>query len=288
MNSDSKMSADSKISMEDPSEFRPEFKDKTEFRDFNIHTVPDRVKKVYQAMHKNQTLQFVKDKMEKWCKFDHAEMSVLEALETLSTFLDECDPDVDIPNAMHGFQTAEGIRKAHPDKEWFQVAGLIHDIGKLMAVWGEPQWCVVGDTFPVGCAPSKHIVFDAKFFADNPDMKDEKLNTKFGIYTENCGLENVLMSWGHDEYLYQVLKANTCHLPDEALYAIRFHSFYPWHMSGDYNYLCNNKDMEMLPWVKEFNKFDLYTKCPDIPDIDSLIPYYSDLVEKYVPGKLKW
>ena len=57
-----------------------------------------------------------------------------------------------------------GIRKAHPDNEWLQVVGLIHDIGKIMAIWGEPQWCVVGDTFPVGCAPSKHIVFDAKFF----------------------------------------------------------------------------------------------------------------------------
>jgi len=60
-----------------------------------------------------------------------------------------------------------GIREKHPDKEWFQVAGLIHDVGKIMAVWGEPQWCVVGDTFPVGCAPSKNIVFDAQFFAGN-------------------------------------------------------------------------------------------------------------------------
>ena len=57
-----------------------------------------------------------------------------------------------------------GIRKAHPDKDWFQVTGLIHDIGKIMALYGEPQWCVVGDTFPVGCAPAKSIVFDAKFF----------------------------------------------------------------------------------------------------------------------------
>jgi hypothetical protein len=23
------------------------------------------------------------------------------------------------------------------------------------------------------------------------------------MYEENCGLESVLMSWGHDEYLYQ-------------------------------------------------------------------------------------
>ena len=68
----------------------------------------------------------------------------------------------------------------------------------------------------------------------------------------------------------------------------RFHSFYPWHTSGDYNYLCSKKDMDMLKWVNEFNQFDLYTKCPDIPDMDELIPYYKNIVEKYVPGKLKW
>lgn len=33
---------------------------------------------------------------------------------------------------------------------------------------------------------------------------------------------------------------------------IRFHSFYPWHCSGDYDYLCNDEDKEMLKWVKEF------------------------------------
>lgn len=59
-------------------------------------------------MHKSQTYSFVKEKMDKWCKLDHAEMTVMEALDTLSDFLDECDPDVDIPNAVHAFQTAEG------------------------------------------------------------------------------------------------------------------------------------------------------------------------------------
>ncbi|XP_052232580.1 inositol oxygenase-like [Dreissena polymorpha] len=276
------------VQMEDPSEFTPEHKDKSEFRDFRMHNVPERVKRVYSEMHRKQTYAFVNQKMSEWCRFDHAEITVMEALEILSSYLDESDPDVDMPNSIHAFQTAEGIREANPDKEWLQVTGLIHDIGKLMAVWGEPQWCVVGDTLPVGCAPSKRIVFDAQYFAENPDMDDPTLNTRLGVYTENCGLENVLMSWGHDEYLYRVLNANTCHLPDEALYAIRFHSFYPWHTSEDYMFLCNNKDLEMLQWVREFNKFDLYTKCPDTPDIEQLKRYYGNLVEKYVPGKLKW
>ena len=46
---------------------------------------------------------------------------------------------VDIPNSVHAFQTAERIREVHPDKLWFHLTGLIHDIGKIMAVWGEPQ-----------------------------------------------------------------------------------------------------------------------------------------------------
>lgn len=34
----------------------------------------------------------------------------------LDDLVDESDPDVDFPNSFHAFQTAEGIRKAHPDK----------------------------------------------------------------------------------------------------------------------------------------------------------------------------
>jgi inositol oxygenase len=241
-------------------------------------------------MHSTQTLDYVKKKNEYWCQFNHGEMSIMEALSKLNSFVDESDPDVDVPNSVHAYQTAEGIRKKHPDNEWLQVTGLIHDIGKVMALWGEPQFSTVGDTFPVGCRPDKSIVFDAELFKENPDLQNDKLNTKLGIYEENCGLSNVCMSWGHDEYLYRVLTApiNKCYLPEEALYCIRFHSFYPWHTSGAYMYLCNNKDLEMMKWVNEFNKFDLYSKCPDIPPLEELVPYYTKLVEKYIPGKLKW
>ena len=62
-------------------------------------------------MHKNQTHAFVKEKMDKWCQLNHAEMTIMEALDVLSDFLDECDPDVDIPNTVHAYQTAEGMIK---------------------------------------------------------------------------------------------------------------------------------------------------------------------------------
>ncbi|NWI30474.1 MIOX oxygenase, partial [Sula dactylatra] len=79
-------------------------------------------------------------------------MSVMEALELLDQLVDESDPDVDFPNSYHAYQTAEGIRRAHPDKGraadpprttrspyWFHLVGLLHDLGKVLALFGEPQ-----------------------------------------------------------------------------------------------------------------------------------------------------
>ncbi|NXG65819.1 MIOX oxygenase, partial [Hemiprocne comata] len=66
-------------------------------------------------------------------------MTVMEALELLDQLVDESDPDVGFPNSFHAFQTAEGIRRAHPDKDWFHLVGLLHDLGKVLALFGEPQ-----------------------------------------------------------------------------------------------------------------------------------------------------
>lgn len=38
----------------------------------------------------------------------------------------------------------------------------------------------------------------------------------------------------------------------QAFYIVRFHSFYPWHTGGDYQQLCDEQDLAMLPWVQEF------------------------------------
>ncbi len=47
-------------------------------------------------------------------------------------------------------QAAEAIRAdGHP--RWFVLVGLIHDLGKVLCLYGEPQWAVVGDTTSVSC-----------------------------------------------------------------------------------------------------------------------------------------
>lgn len=249
----------------------------------NYEAAPDHVREFYRLNHANQTRDFVLAKKHQYGSLDRRSMSIWEALEYLNTLVDESDPDTDLSQIEHCMQTAEAIRRdGHP--RWMVLAGLIHDLGKILCLYGEPQWAVVGDTFPVGCAWSKAIVF-REFFAANPDSKVPEYQTKFGVYGENCGLDRVDLSWGHDEYLYQVVKRR---LPDEALYMIRYHSFYPAHREGAYDYLMNNKDREMFAWVKKFNPYDLYSKGAERPNVEQLRPYYDELIHEYFPEKLAW
>ncbi|XP_019399380.1 PREDICTED: inositol oxygenase [Crocodylus porosus] len=263
-------------------------KPKADFRNYTEGTLLDRVYNTYLLMHTHQTVDFVRRKHAEYGACSHRRLSIMEALDLLDDLVDESDPDVDFPNSYHAYQTAEGIRKAHPDKDWFHLVGLLHDLGKILALSGEPQWAVVGDTFPVGCKVQKSVVFSDSTFHDNPDTFNPLYNTEYGMYQPHCGLENVLMSWGHDEYMYQVMRFNNFTLPLEAFYMIRFHSFYPWHTCGAYMHLCSPEDRRMLPWVQLFNKFDLYTKNEDLPDVTQLRSYYQSLVDKYCPGQLYW
>lgn len=262
------------------------------FRDYSEDVedpVKERVRRTYDLMHTNQTVEFVKGKRRDWLRLSREKMTVREALEKLNDLVDESDPDTQLPNLVHAFQTAERIRKEQPALDWLQLAGLVHDMGKVLALHGEPQWAVVGDTFPVGCRWSDSIVYGRKSFRDNLDRHVPKYADPCGIYEPGCGLDALLMSWGHDEYLYEVLRRHPgCRLPEEALYVIRFHSFYPYHTGGAYTQLANARDRKMYPWLILFNRYDLYTKSEEVPDIEALWPYYQRLIDKYLPGKLSF
>ena len=154
----------------------------------------------------------------------------------------------------------------------------------MLCLFGEPQWAVVGDTFPVGCAFSDRAVYP-EYFALNPDAQHPIYPTENGIYEPQCGLDHVHMSWGHDEYIFHVVK--DC-LPIEALYALRYHSFYPWHKEGEYQHLANDRDREMLTWVKAFNRYDLYRRATRSRNSTTLRPFYDDLIAEFFPEPLNF
>uniref|UniRef100_A0A2I3HFN5 Inositol oxygenase n=1 Tax=Nomascus leucogenys TaxID=61853 RepID=A0A2I3HFN5_NOMLE len=91
-------------------------KDKASFRNYTSGPLLDRVFTTYKLMHTHQTVDFVRSKHAQFGGFSYKKMTVMEAVDLLDGLVDESDPDVDFPNSFHAFQTAEGIRKAHPDK----------------------------------------------------------------------------------------------------------------------------------------------------------------------------
>jgi inositol oxygenase len=257
-------------------------KAKEAFRNYRALVRPG-VREFYRLNHQHQTLDFVVAKKREFLPLAKRRMGVWEAMEFLNTLVDDSDPDTDLTQIEHLLQTAEAIRRdGHP--RWFILTGLIHDLGKILCLFGEPQWAVVGDTFPVGCAWSDKVVF-AEFFTANPDTQVPAYQTPNGIYEAGCGLARVHLSWGHDEYLYQVVKD---YLPEEALYMIRYHSFYAVHREGAYGHLMSAPDREMFQWVRAFNAYDLYSKGADRPDVAGLRPFYDELIAEFLPPVLRW
>ena len=255
---------------------------KEEFRQFNEKASPV-VREFYRQNHALQTLDFVRAKKKQYYSLNQRTMGIWEAGEYLNSLVDDSDPDTDLSQIQHLLQTAEAARRDGRPR-WFILTGFLHDLGKVLCLYGEPQWAVVGDTFVLGCKFSDKIVYP-EFFADNPDYRIPEYQTLNGIYEPGCGLDNVHLSWGHDEYIYHVTKA---YMPVEAQYMLRYHSFYPWHREGAYDHLCNEKDREMMYWVNEFNRYDLYSKSDSAPDTVKLRPYYEALIAEFFPKQIRW
>jgi inositol oxygenase len=262
--------------------FAVDHNEQNDYRRFD-ETTPEHVKSFYRLNHTYQTLDFVLAKKEQYLPLRRQQMGIWEAVRLMDTIVDESDPDLSLPQSYHAYQTAEAFRRdGYP--RWLILAGFIHDLGKILTFYGEPQWAVVGDTFPVGCAFSDKVVFP-EFFALNADEQQERYQTPEGIYTRACGLDNLHMSWGHDEYLYHVTKD---YLPEPAAYVIRYHSFYAAHREGAYRHLMSAKDTEMMKWLKLFSDYDLYSKSDQPLDVESLRPYYEDLVAEFFPPQIQW
>ena len=150
----------------------------TQFRDYE-NALP-RVEAFYAANHKHQTLDFVLEKKREYLSLNRETMTVWEALEY---------PE-------HPRRRQRSRRRLHPDRaraadgggdraadqpRWLVATGLVHDLGKILCLFGEPQWAVVGDTFPVGCRWSPKIVH-SQFFSENPDRLIPVYSTENGIY----------------------------------------------------------------------------------------------------------
>ncbi len=268
--------------------------DKEQFRNYNHDQVNPAVVEHYRKMRSRQTYDYVQSMKAKYLTYD-TPMNLWDAMRKLNELVDVSDPDLDLPNVQHLIQSAEAIR-ADGREDWMQLVGLIHDLGKMMFVKGSDedgtsqaeQWGMVGDVFVVGCKLPDTCVYP-EFNALNPDMDHPVYGTELGAYSQGCGLDQVDLAWGHDEYLYQVLSHHKNNkIPEAGMVMIRYHSFYPWHTGGSYTQFTTAKDDQYKQWIIDFNQYDLYTKSQKVYELDEVIDYYAPIAEKYLGSDPIW
>ncbi|MEL6944455.1 MAG: inositol oxygenase family protein, partial [Bacteroidota bacterium] len=120
------------------------------FRNYEQGDITAAVKEHYRKMRSRQTLDYVQRMKKKYLTYDKP-MNLWDAMEKLDALIDVSDPDLDLPNVQHLIQSAEAIR-ADNRPDWMQLVGLIHDLGKVMYLWGSDedgtsqaeQWGMVG------------------------------------------------------------------------------------------------------------------------------------------------
>ena len=297
------------------------------YRNYTNSNFQERVEKTYQNMLINQTEGFVQTMKEKYKNYPNINTNIWNTINYLENIKDESDPDSDLPQIVHAYQTAISLESKNIENfpiknlftkkewelldskkkqeydcdildfysdikewDWLPLIGFIHDLGKvlLLSDYGcLEQWAVVGDTFPVGQKLSETYIFEnKKYHINNNSLNIDK-------YSNNIGFSNILMSWGHDEYLAHILEKNKTLFPKEAIYLVRFHSFYAWHSPKEkergYKELADKFDWYMLPLLKYFQKSDLYSKSRDIPDNKKIEDKFKNLIDKYIPNStLLW
>jgi inositol oxygenase len=109
-----------------------------QLRAYDQEKEDSRVRKHYADMRRYQTEEYVKRMEQEWANFDHGNLTIRQAFKLLESYVDASDPDMTLPNVVHNFMTAEAAREAgQPD--WVQLVALLHDLGKIMFVWGKPE-----------------------------------------------------------------------------------------------------------------------------------------------------
>ena len=240
------------------------------------------IKNIYKEQRKHQTTSFVQYCIDKYCKFEN-KAPFWTLFRYLTEFTDLSDPDITLTNEQHLYQTAEALRRDDMP-EWLVLTGFIHDLGKIIYKKGsaedgtslDTQWAIVGDTFVVDEPIPKCVPY--------PELNTERKSSN----NPQCGLDQLICSFGHDEYLYRLLKHNCIDLPESSLYIIRYHSLYPWHSGNAYTIFENEKDRSMKPWVQIFQQYDLYSKENTPVDVNEVQPYYKTLIAKYFKKDIEW
>ena len=148
---------------------------------------------------------------------------------------------------MHVCQILAAMERDDSLDETMLLVALLHDLGKIAMLQGEPPEHVVCYISPV-----------------------EALEP-------GGGLDKVIFQFGHDEIAYSRFKD---HVPDDVAWALRYHST----ILGKTEPHMNARDQEYEKRIlTKFRMYDQGTKSPANLPADATLDRFRDFVESYFP-----
>jgi len=234
---------------------------------YRCYDYDEKVRNTYRLMYTEQTLERVNYFNTQYNHYDKFYGNIFQALHKLDEIVDESDPDNDLPQHIHAYQTAERLRclldnidnitvaslfneyewvnlpvllkekwrcltitnlyDEIKDWDWLPLIGLIHDLGKVLIL---NQWGGLPQHFVVGDTYPLGAPLHPSVVLYDCHYHDSNndINGSVCQYYNNIGFDNMTFTFSHDNYLANLLKWNSF-LPDYAIYIVKFHSFYPFH-----------------------------------------------------------
>lgn len=173
-----------------------------------------------------------------------------DLLAKLALCIDEQDVALGCASQLtHCLQVVEGMVADGIGDHDLLIAGLVHDLGKLMLLTGEDQANVGGHVAPIG------------------------------VCEEGVGLANCTLQWSNDDLGYDRLKD---YLPDHVSWLIRYHSLNldlcaPFMDERDRRYARD--------YLALFSHYDFGTKSAfGVPK--TRIEDYGELIDEYFPDPI--
>jgi hypothetical protein len=173
---------------------------------------------------------------------------VWDLIEELALCIDPTDSSLYCTSQyMHVCQIVAGMEEDGELNEKMLLVALLHDLGKISILEGEP--------------PEHVVCYLSPIEAREP----------------GCGLENVTFQFGHDEIAYSRFKD---HVPEDVAWALRYHSTIlgetePYMSAADRDYEQNI--------LTTFRKYDQGTKSPANLPVHANLDRFQDFVESCFP-----
>ena len=173
-------------------------------------------------------------------------VGVVDLIEQVALCIDEMDGDMGCASQLtHTLQVVEAMMSDGIKDHDLLIAGLIHDVGKLLLVVGEDPANVGGMLSPLG------------------------------DFDEGVGLDQCVLQWNHDEFGYSRFKD---HVPDHVAWLIRYHSI---HVDMCESLMDERDRRYARDYLPVFTKYDNETKS--VFRMPETRADYRDLIEEYFP-----